>query len=97
MINNSIIPKIFRQIAFNKAWRKLPRVVKKQSRKAITLFLENSSHPSLHTHNLKGKLSEFKSFSVNRDIRILFREEKDGLHFEGIGNHDDYFKKSNKI
>ncbi|MFH1375249.1 MAG: type II toxin-antitoxin system YafQ family toxin [Patescibacteria group bacterium] len=51
----------------------------------------------MHDHKLKGKLSDFRAFSVNRDIRIIYSKRTGGLHLEGIGPHDDYAKKSQKL
>lgn len=91
------MPSIFRQPAFLKAWSKLSKVNKKQARKAITLFLKNPQHTSLHDHGLIGRLARFRAFSVNSDIRIIYHKNKDGLYFDGIGSHDNYSRKAKRV
>jgi len=56
-------------------------------------LVSNPFDPSLKTHKLKGKLSEFYSVSVNDDIRIIFQfaEDKNDLSILllSIGSHND--------
>lgn len=58
----------------------------------ITLFWENPFNPSLKTHKLKGKLSNFWSFSISFELRIMFRfGKKSGeVEFIDIGTHEIY-------
>jgi len=56
-------------------------------------LVSNPFDPSLKTHKLKGKLSEFYSASVTDDIRIIFQfaEDKNDLSILllSIGSHND--------
>ncbi len=56
-------------------------------------LVSNPFDPSLKTHKLKGKLSEFYSVSVTDDIRIIFQfaEDKNDLSILllSIGSHND--------
>jgi mRNA-degrading endonuclease YafQ of YafQ-DinJ toxin-antitoxin module len=56
-----------------KSYQKLPKNIQKIQDKKEKLFKENSFHPSLKTHKLKGKYKKFYSYSVTRDYRVLFR------------------------
>ncbi len=56
-------------------------------------LVSNPFDPSLKTHKIKGKLSEFYSASVTDDIRIIFQfaEDKNDLSILllSIGSHND--------
>lgn len=61
-------------------------------KKAITLFLANSSHPSLKIEKLKNTRGVY-TVRLNRSDRIFFiwKEENIAL-FVDIGKHDKYRK-----
>jgi addiction module RelE/StbE family toxin len=58
-------------------------------------LVSNPFDPSLKTHKLKGKLSEFYSASVTDDIRIIFQfaEDKNDLSILllSIGSHNEVY------
>jgi len=59
--------------------------------KTIAKFINNPFNPSLKTHKLTGKLSNYWSFSIDFHLRILFEfidEETVGLI--DIGTHEIY-------
>ena len=58
---------------FEKKFENLPKNLQKIAVKKILLFENNPSHPSLNTHKLKGPLSGYWSFYVNKKYRVLFR------------------------
>jgi mRNA-degrading endonuclease YafQ of YafQ-DinJ toxin-antitoxin module len=61
--------------------------------KKIALFKHNPKHPSLKTHKLHGVLSDYFSFSVNQQIRIVFEYGKGkDIYVLKIGSHDVYRK-----
>ena len=40
---------------------------------------------------LKRKCLDFRSFSVNEDIRVIYRETKTGITFLDIGTHEQVY------
>lgn len=62
-------PKFLRQ------FKKLPQSLQDEAREKMGLFAENTNHPFLKTHRLKGRLKGFWSFSVNYKDRIVFQYE----------------------
>ena len=76
---------------FEKQFEKLPKNLQKISVKKILLFENNSFHPSLNTHKLKGPLSGYWSFYVTKKYRVLFRflENNEVIYYD-IDTHDIY-------
>ena len=58
---------------FEKDFVELPKPIQSKARRKITLFEANTFHNSLDTHKLHGVLSNFWSFSVDSDYRVIFR------------------------
>ncbi len=58
----------------------------------IEVFRNNPYDPTLRTHKLKGKLSGYRSFTVTKNIRILFEFTVEGhALFSDIGTHDEMY------
>jgi len=76
---------------FEKKFERLPRNIQKIGAKKILLFENNPSRPSLNTHKLKGPLSNFWSFYINKNYRVLFRflENNEVIYYD-IDTHDIY-------
>lgn len=76
---------------FKKSFKKLPKNLQEAVIKKDQRFRQNPFAPDLKTHQLKGKLQEYYSYSVNRSYRILFRfvNESTVLYFD-IGTHEIY-------
>jgi len=86
------IKKIIYSSHFAKAFKELPKNVKKQAIKGEKVFRANCFDPSLKTHKLKGKLKEYWSFSINYSYRILFEFQEDGeVGFIDVGTHSIYY------
>ena len=47
--------------------------------------------PVLGTHRLKGELGEYWACTVDRDLRLLFRWQKDELFLVNLGTHDQVY------
>lgn len=81
-------PKFLRQ------FKKLPQALQDEAREKMTLFAENTNHPFLKTHKLRGPLKGFWSFSVNYKDRIVFQYEKlegqERIALLAIGDHRIY-------
>ena len=85
------INQIFYTPSFEKALKRLPKVIQLKAWQKEDIFRKDCFHPSLKTHKLKGKSSGYCSFSVNYDYQILFKfEEKNQVTFIDIGTHNIY-------
>lgn len=60
-------------------------------RAAIRRFVIDPQDPLLRTHKLKGELSAFWAFSVDDDLRVLFRWEGDEAFLVNLGSHDEIY------
>lgn len=60
-------------------------------RAALRRFGVNPEDPLLRTHKLKGELAVYWAFSVDDDLRILFRWEGDEAFLVNIGTHDEVY------
>ncbi len=47
--------------------------------------------PLLRTHRLKGDLAMYWAFSVDDDLRVVFRWEGDEAFFVNLGSHDEVY------
>ncbi|OGY11981.1 MAG: hypothetical protein A3A58_02755 [Candidatus Blackburnbacteria bacterium RIFCSPLOWO2_01_FULL_41_27] len=93
------------EISFQKkVVKRLKEIKKTQPRlsvkikKQLKLFKNNPRHPSLRTHKLGGVLSNTRSISMDRNIRMTYciKVEADGEKtaiFLDIGTHDEVYKK----
>lgn len=76
---------------FAKAYKKLPKHVKSSAEGKEDIFRKDPFDPRLKTHKLKGKLSEFYSFSISYHWRIVFHfEDKNTVIFDMVGTHEVY-------
>lgn len=58
---------------------------------ALKIFIENPLNPKLKTHKLSGKLKNYWSFSIDYQLRIVFRFlDKDKVFLLDIGTHGIY-------
>lgn len=86
-------------VAFSSAFkRSLSKAIrKKPSRRAafeaaLTLFIADPFARSLKTHKLAGPLKDHWSFTVEYDLRVIFRfVESEKVVFEAIGSHDEVY------
>jgi addiction module RelE/StbE family toxin len=68
--------------------KKLQILVKEK----IDLLMQNPFNPVLKNHPLKGARKNNRSFSVNADIRIIFREISESrLLLLDIGSHNQVY------
>lgn len=78
---------------FLKQFRKLPRSIQEAFRLRRDVFFLNPTDPLLHVHELYGSLSGYKSFNVNADIRVVFKEiSKEIIMFTAIGSHSELYE-----
>lgn len=87
------------EVAFSTAFkRSLVRAIKNNAARqrrfeaALKLFVQDPFTESLKTHKLAGRLSGHYSFSVEYDLRAIFRfVESDKALFGSIGSHDEVY------
>ncbi len=76
---------------FFKSLRKLPKSQLKFLEKQEKIFMKDIFDPRLKTHKLKGKFSDFYSFSISYHWRIIFHlEGNDTIVLDNIGTHEIY-------
>jgi len=72
--------------------QKKPLLLKK-IQKQLKTFKENSRHPSLHMHKLKGNLSDAWSISIEGNMHLIYYvKNNEAISFK-IGNHDEVYRK----
>lgn len=85
------IREIFYTPHFERAYRRLPLLIKQLAKERELIFRANALDRRLHTHKLKGRLSKFSSFSITQSYRIVFTFEKnDTVIFHDTGDHRVY-------
>ena len=60
-------------------------------RAALTRFARDPLDPMLRTHKLKGDLTGYWAFSVDDDLRVLFRWDGDICVLVLLGTHDEVY------
>ena len=75
--------------SFWKYYARLDEKVKKQAKKAFTIWKENPFHPSLHFKCVQPE-ENIWSIRITRSYRALCMYEKDTVVWFWIGNHYDY-------
>jgi len=60
-------------------------------RAALRRFAANPNDPLLRAHKLKGELSDYWAFSVDDDLRVLFRWDGEVCFLVHLGGHDEVY------
>lgn len=60
-------------------------------RAALRRFAADPQDPLLRTHKLKGELDRYWAFSVDEDLRVLFRWNGDEVFLVTLGSHDQVY------
>ena len=60
-------------------------------RAALRRFAADPNDPLLRTHKLKGDLADYWAFSVDDDLRVLFRLDGEVCFLVGVGTHDEIY------
>jgi len=76
---------------FLKAYRKLPKHIREQARKAYRLFRDNPHHPSLKFKTIHPT-EPFYSARITRNYRTIGIMDDDVIIWFWIGSHADYDK-----
>ena len=83
-----------RLTASSRSLRKAKKLREPQAsmlRAALRRFAANQLDPLLRTHKLKGELDRYWAFSVDDDLRVLFRWEGDEAFLVALGTHDEVY------
>jgi mRNA-degrading endonuclease YafQ of YafQ-DinJ toxin-antitoxin module len=60
-------------------------------RAALRRFATDPRDPLLRAHKLKGQLADYWSFSVDDDLRVVFRWDDDVAFLVNLGTHDEVY------
>lgn len=60
-------------------------------RAVLRRFALDPNDPLLRLHRLKGDLADYWAFSVDDDLRVLFRWEGDEAFLVNLGSHDEVY------
>jgi len=60
-------------------------------RAVLRRFADDPRDPLLRTHKLKGELAGYWSFSVDGDLRVVFRWDRDVAFLVTIGSQDEVY------
>lgn len=58
---------------------------------ALRRSVTDPKDPLLRTHKLRGELAEYWAFSVDDDLRVLFRWDGDEAFLVNLGSHDEVY------
>ncbi|CAN5583539.1 hypothetical protein BH23CHL7_BH23CHL7_16170 [soil metagenome] len=58
-------------------------------RAALRRFSSDPRDPLLRTHKLKGDLADCWAFSIDDDLRVLFRWDGDACFLVALDSHDE--------
>ncbi|MCF7905843.1 type II toxin-antitoxin system mRNA interferase toxin, RelE/StbE family [Candidatus Gracilibacteria bacterium] len=87
-----MIKKIRYSSRFIRSYKKLPISTQNIIKGKLKVLSQDTFAPSLKTHKLKGRLYPCYSFSVQKDMRVIFRITKTGeIHLANIGTHDEVY------
>lgn len=76
---------------FEKAYNKLPPMVKIKTKERELLFRTNPFDPQLGSHKLHGKYKNYWAFTIVGQYRIMFAfSDKETVDFINIGTHEIY-------
>ncbi|HSV93266.1 MAG TPA: hypothetical protein VLH81_09320 [Desulfobacterales bacterium] len=76
---------------FGRRARKLTSLQRAMLRAALRRFAVDPRDPVLRTHRLRGRLDGYWAFSVDDNLRVLFRWDDDVATLITIGTHDEVY------
>ncbi|MDY6969042.1 MAG: hypothetical protein SVR08_10380 [Spirochaetota bacterium] len=72
---------------FKKEYNNLPNEIQKAFDEKLSLFLKQTSHPSLRVKRIQGTKDRWEG-SITMKYRFSFEFFEDGVLFRSIGTHD---------
>ena len=83
--------KVYPTKHFSKVFKRLPSHIQRQAVKKDKTFRRNMFASQLRTHPLKGKLSRFYAYRINREYRVIFEIiDEATVIYHDIGTHSVY-------
>jgi mRNA-degrading endonuclease YafQ of YafQ-DinJ toxin-antitoxin module len=76
---------------FHRRAKKLKDPQSAMLRAALRRFSADPQDPLLRTHKLKGELSGYWAFSVDDDLRVVFRWDGADVFLVNLGSHDEVY------
>jgi mRNA-degrading endonuclease YafQ of YafQ-DinJ toxin-antitoxin module len=76
---------------FERRARKLKGPRDRLLQAALRRFVADPMDPLLRTHKLKGELEGYWAFSVDDNLRVLFRWDGDTFTLVALGTHDEIY------
>jgi len=77
---------------FEKQYKKLKKREREKTRERLELFLEDSFHPLLNNHSLKGKYTDYRSINITGDLRAIYKYiSRDECIFVIIDAHSNLY------
>jgi len=71
--------------------KKLKEPQSSMLRAALRRFGTDPQDPLLRTHKLKGELADYWAFSVDDNLRVVFRWEGEEAFLVNLGSHDEVY------
>jgi mRNA-degrading endonuclease YafQ of YafQ-DinJ toxin-antitoxin module len=71
--------------------KKLREPQRTMLRATLRRFASDPSDPLLRVHKLNGDLRDYWAFSVDDDLRVLFRWDGDVAFVVNLGSHDEVY------
>ena len=72
---------------FKKEYNNLPKEIQKAFDEKLSLFLKQTSHPSLRVKRIQGTKNRWEG-SITMKYRFTFEFPESGVLFRAIGTHD---------
>jgi len=76
---------------FGRRARKLTAPQRAMLRAVLRRFAVDPRDPLLRTHRLRGDLDGYWAFSVDDNLRVLFRRDGDLATLVSMGTHDEVY------
>ena len=86
--------KIVETPGFKKAFKERitsSRQLVSEFREALKLFIEDPNNPILRDHQLTGTHIDKRAFWVTGDVRVVYRQTKEGILLYDIGTHPQVY------
>jgi mRNA interferase YafQ len=71
--------------------KKLPEPQATMLRAVLRRFASDPRDPLLRLHKLRGDLRDYWAFSVDEDLRVLFRWDGETAFLVNLGSHDEVY------
>ncbi|MBI2103598.1 type II toxin-antitoxin system mRNA interferase toxin, RelE/StbE family [Candidatus Woesebacteria bacterium] len=78
--------------SFTKQYDKAPLEIRRAFDQRLKLFVQNSFHPILKNHLLRGSYKGFRSINITGDWRALYKESGDFIIFSALGTHSQLYR-----